>query len=170
LRPVRFSEQGSKKTTNFSLSFESHNMEQLFNELAPYGWSRETLEIWSRSDFKCVYCNLDMLASVDNNQLGALDHLLPQSRYPLLVKTPSNLVLSCWVCNRIKRHWDANTRVGNPVYHDESSLDDNQRTELIERSRQYVKSQRDNKTAALQEQSSAIEKFRRRQRGMDSGE
>ena len=65
-------------------------MDQLFKENAHFGWSLGTLKLWSKADFRCVYCDLNMFASLDNNQLGVLDHLLPQSRYPLLKVSPSN--------------------------------------------------------------------------------
>ncbi len=145
-------------------------MDQLFKEVAQYGWSIETLKVWSMSDFRCVYCNLDLLETLDNNQLGVLDHLLPQSRYPQLVNSESNLVLSCWVCNRIKRHWDANTRVATHVYCDGNVLEPDQRAELIKRAHQYVKSMREKKEQALQQQCLAIDSFRSRLRGTDTGE
>ena len=144
-------------------------MDQLFKEIAHFGWSLGTLKLWSKADFRCVYCDLNMFASLDNNQLGVLDHLLPQSRYPLLKVSPSNLVLSCWVCNRIKRHWDANTKVATPVYHDGDVLEPAQRKELITRARRYIESMRKKKEEALKTQLEAINTFRLR-RPRDGGD
>ena len=83
-------------------------MQILFQQLEKFGWSQPTLEIWADADFKCVYCGLDLIASLDNFKQGVIDHLLPQSIYPTMVQEPSNMVLACWVCNGIKRHRDLN--------------------------------------------------------------
>ena len=59
-------------------------MDQLYKEIAHFGWSLETLRIWSDSDFRCVYCDRDMLESLDSNQLGVLDHFAATESIPTL--------------------------------------------------------------------------------------
>lgn len=137
-------------------------IEQLFDEVAKSGWSFGTLKIWSESDFKCVYCDRDMIATLDACKIAKLDHILPQSRYPLLLKESTNLALCCDVCNRLKRNWDPNTQAGDVIYRDEPTLPPAQREELLRRARDHVKTQRTIKSEQLSEECRFIEAFRRR--------
>lgn len=137
-------------------------MEQLFKDLSDYPWSVATLKVWAEGDFRCTYCGLDMLGSLDNFKLAQVDHLLPQGPYPQLIESPSNHVLTCWVCNKLKRHWDANTRTGEPVFLGGDELSPSQRTELIRRAHSYVTAMRSEKMQELLVSREAVESYRAR--------
>jgi len=52
------------------------------------------------ADFKCRYCGADLLADVDALVSITWDHLVPRSRGG--TREPSNLVVCCSVCNKLK--------------------------------------------------------------------
>ncbi|HEQ5552840.1 TPA: hypothetical protein VHD44_001760, partial [Streptococcus pyogenes] len=57
---------------------------------------------------QCVYCERDLVSD--------LDHLLPQSEFPIFAVTPANLIPSCHICNKNK---SANlSDVVNPYFED----------------------------------------------------
>jgi 5-methylcytosine-specific restriction endonuclease McrA len=67
-------------------------------------WSEESLEVWLRSDLRCVYCERDMLNQRNTAyHFANLDHVLPWRKYDIPARDRSNLVLSCWACNALKR-------------------------------------------------------------------
>jgi hypothetical protein len=140
-------------------------MEQLFGELKKYRWSLGTLQVWAECDFRCAYCDADLLSSYDLYALGQTDHLLPRGAYPQLCESPSNHVLSCWTCNRLKRHWDPNTRVGDMIFTQGVALTSEQRRTLIDRAATYVKSLRTHRSAELSATVAAVAEFRRRGKG-----
>lgn len=143
-------------------------MQTLLQQLAKYQWSDETLHIWANSDFKCVYCDLYMLTSLDTFQQGVIDHILPRSRYPHMTESASNKALACWVCNRIKRHWDPNTRKSPVVFETGNILTSEQRDELIRRARGYVERMRLKKSDDWMETERAIADYRCRKKGSDN--
>lgn len=143
-------------------------MKHLFSELAKYRWSFGALQVWAEFDFHCAYCGADLIHSFDRYALGNVDHLLPRGRYPQLVDSPTNHVLSCWTCNRIKRHWDANTRIGAAVYTAGNSLTPEQRRELIDRAKAYIVGVREEKSAEVRAISAAILDFRLRRKDADT--
>lgn len=83
-------------------SFGSHEGE--------IGWSAYMIDMWLRCECKCVYCGRNMLETYIVHEFDAqCDHLLPQGEYPDLRNEPSNWVLACSACNKLKGTWDANT-------------------------------------------------------------
>lgn len=72
-------------------------------------WSAAMIVMYLRCEGKCVYCKRDMLENYIVSQFDAQrDHLLPKREYPELENVPSNWVLSCSSCNKLKGTWDAN--------------------------------------------------------------
>lgn len=57
---------------------------------------------------QCVYCERDLVTD--------LDHLLPQSKFPIFAVTPSNLIPSCHTCNKNKSA--SLVDIVNPYYED----------------------------------------------------
>ena len=65
------------------------------------GWYPISIDVWIRDGFRCVYCDADLLATVDAYRYGwAHDHLIPRSISP--DDSPSNIVLACSACNSFK--------------------------------------------------------------------
>jgi len=67
-----------------------------------HGFSPLSLQVALNADFKCEYCDLDLLQNITHYDLFQLDHLYPQSKN--LDDSPENLVLSCSLCNKLKRN------------------------------------------------------------------
>lgn len=56
--------------------------------------------VLSHYDFRCAFCGMDFLESVDAFLLSSLDHLVPRSAGG--VGTQGNLVAACLTCNQLK--------------------------------------------------------------------
>lgn len=57
---------------------------------------------------RCVYC--DIVIKEAGFEGFALDHFRPQEHFPELTNTPTNLVVACGKCNRLKwSHWPVGT-------------------------------------------------------------
>jgi 5-methylcytosine-specific restriction endonuclease McrA len=106
----------------------------------PY-WSEGMFTLLLRDKLRCRYCNRFLFDSYEDGYYGLqCDHLLPR-KYSDLVDGPSNWVLACSLCNRIKSNWDPNKNKGPQVYSsgpDGTALTEQQREELIKRSREYI--------------------------------
>ncbi len=65
---------------------------------------KETFEyyrkIYMRDNYRCVYCNREMLGDIDDWLSLEIDHLKPKSKDGTNDK--DNLVTSCNVCNKMK--------------------------------------------------------------------
>lgn len=106
-----------------------------------HNWSKGTFEIWNEAGFRCVYCGMNHLGSLDAYKLAKLDHILPQAKYPGLRECQKNLVLSCDTCNNLKRNWDPNLQSDEGdavVAANVGSLSTDDRTELLARAKRYV--------------------------------
>lgn len=57
-------------------------------------------------DFRCVYCDRDLLASYDNYNSWACDHIIPLSRDG--DGAEENVVICCRTCNFLKRSYVPN--------------------------------------------------------------
>lgn len=57
------------------------------------------IEIAIRANFKCEYCDKDLLESVDSYDSWQIDHIVPDGNDDL-----ENLALACKTCNFMKRH------------------------------------------------------------------
>ena len=67
---------------------------------------RRWIKIWARDGFCCVYCGKNLLSDVIRMTSAQLDHIIPKSKYKGYINEDSNLVLSCYCCNQIKRAFD----------------------------------------------------------------
>lgn len=76
---------------------------RLISEL---GWHPSIARAYVEFNGHCAYCGEDVLSTRTGYALGALDHLLPKSKYPDLIDHESNHVLACTVCNSIKGNMD----------------------------------------------------------------
>ena len=75
--------------------------DDIITMLRPWGWSTTAVDIAIRADFRCEYCNRDLIDSVNDYDSLQVDHILPRAddREELW-----NLALSCKTCNFLKRH------------------------------------------------------------------
>jgi hypothetical protein len=75
-------------------------------------WYDQTLAIWIRDGFKCVYCEEPMLqSSLVMDHASNLDHIVPRQPH-LVIDDPWNLVLACRRCNNLKRSWNPAEHLG----------------------------------------------------------
>jgi hypothetical protein len=121
------------------------------------GWSEQNLARWLRDECRCVYCEKPMLESFITMQFDAqCDHLLPKVIYGELADEPSNLVLACTVCNKVKGSWDPN--LTDPVYLKGSStpLEPDQRKELIRRVKEVNRKYEESLKGTFEEQKKTL--------------
>jgi 5-methylcytosine-specific restriction endonuclease McrA len=109
-----------------------NDLNEITEKLVATGkWGERAVRIAARSDFKCAYCDRDLLASVDNYKSWQEDHIVPLDSGG--EDTEENLALSCRTCNvNIKGKWNPLT-----VCSDEST-----RNERIIAIRKYVAKKR----------------------------
>ena len=104
--------------------------ESVVQELMSTGkWSKATARLGERADYRCEYCGLDLLATVENYKLWQIDHIIPlkSGGDPT---DPDNLAVACKQCNwDFKARWDPRTETES----------DATRTELIDGVRRYIK-------------------------------
>lgn len=75
-------------------------------------WSGGTARLSERAGYKCEYCGLDLLASVEAYKQFEVDHIVPLSKGGDPASF-SNLALSCRHCNfHLKRSWDPRETAG----------------------------------------------------------
>lgn len=93
-------------------------------------WGPWTIDIAVRANFRCEYCDRDLLLSVDAYKEWQHDHIIPKSVDEEKEKDrPENLAFSCRACNwDFKKKWDPSDALG----------DNPSREELIRVTREYV--------------------------------
>ena len=95
-------------------------MDKLVEGLVGTGdWSIEKAELAVEFEFKCAYCDKDLVSSVDNHRELQTDHIIPSSKGG--EDHPDNYALSCRTCNTIKNVWnplDHYTGKGKPSKQD----------------------------------------------------
>jgi hypothetical protein len=115
-------------------------IDELLETMIGDGWSPVTAKCWQLADFRCVYCGMNFLASLDMYWLSVIDHLLPQSKFEHLREEPTNLVLACRLCNYLKRSHVLDSVP--TIYQGETSLSDRQRGKLIAGYQRYIEQKR----------------------------
>lgn len=70
-------------------------------------WGEPDASMGLAADFRCQYCDKDLLASVDNYKGWQTDHLIPASSGGL--DEINNYVICCRTCNFIKGRWNPQT-------------------------------------------------------------
>jgi CRISPR/Cas system Type II protein with McrA/HNH and RuvC-like nuclease domain len=68
-----------------------------------FGWSEGAAKLGIRADFRCEYCDRDLLASVDDYDSWQNDHIVPVSKGG--TDDHDNMAVACKTCNFIKRNW-----------------------------------------------------------------
>ncbi len=106
--------------------------ERIINELVKTGkWGRAQAERGVRANFKCEYCDKDLLTSVENFKEWQEDHIIPSSKCGN--DDDSNIAVSCRTCNvNVKSRW-------NPL---DVVPDNHSREDLIKAVREYVTKRR----------------------------
>jgi hypothetical protein len=90
-------------------------------------WGPVDADLGIDADFKCQYCNKDLLSSVDNYKEWQTDHLIPSSADG--ADSKENYVICCRTCNFIKGRWNPAAVCSNPHP---------SREQLISVSRDYI--------------------------------
>lgn len=91
-------------------------------------WSETTAKLAERAGYKCEYCGLDLLGSVEAYKQFEVDHIVPISRKGN-PQDFDNLAVSCRHCNfHLKRFWNPSAVAGESASRDE----------LIAAARQYL--------------------------------
>lgn len=104
--------------------------ERLKNQL---GWAEWIIDVAVRAEFRCEYCDKNLIASVDSYREWQHDHIIPKRVRSENQDDIDNLALSCRLCNvNFKGKWDPS--------HDLS--DGASREELIQAARKYVANKR----------------------------
>ena len=124
------------------------NAKELEDALLKAGWNRDALQIAINARFKCEYCDLDFLSSVNAYDSIDVEHIIP--RNPGSDEQP-NKTLACHTCNKIKRRW-------NPALHTRAGAD---RYELIQTARAYVQKKRDDKDKKIAHMKPLVEQLLR---------
>lgn len=121
--------------------------------MTKYRFSAEAVDLCIQAQFRCAYCDHDLLELFEDFRFSQTDHLLPKSKYPGFTDVASNHVLSCQTCNILKRNWDPNQNEDGSLLipKDATSLSDTQRSELIVRAKRRVQSIRDAKSREFDE-------------------
>ena len=114
-------------------------------------WGQPGIDCGIRANFRCEYCDRDLLRSLDDYKAWAQDHLVPRKaggRDDL-----SNMVVACHPCNSAyKKDWDPRTVAGA----------DASREELIEAARTMIAERRDAEQAVLEEAQRLVAEHRAR--------
>lgn len=77
---------------------------EIVRRLESYGWSDEAIRLGERAEFRCEYCDRDLLASVDDYDSWHREHVIAE-RKGGPPDDFDNLALSCKTCNFLKRTW-----------------------------------------------------------------
>ena len=105
---------------------ESQIIQELVDE---WRWGKEQAKRGIRADFKCEYCDKDLLSSVENYKEWQEDHIVPQCEEGDDID--ENIAVSCRTCNvNIKGRW-------NPRKHLSTGVEP-VRENLIQVVREYV--------------------------------
>jgi hypothetical protein len=99
----------------------------------------EHVRMWVRHEYKCGYCDENLLTDVLRMISSQLDHLLPKKWYEGLQNEEDNWVLACFCCNQLKRDFDPWKLLMRSADLPTRENIAGYRHELIEISRNYLK-------------------------------
>ncbi len=118
--------------------------------LCQLGWGTRDLALGERADFKCEYCQRNLLGSVEDYKLWEIDHIIPTHLGG--ADDLENWAVSCLVCNfKLKGRWDPR-----------NSAESLGREDLIYACKTYIDEVRKNNELRLEEIVSIIETARKR--------
>ena len=124
--------------------------------MSRYRFSERAIDLCIQARFCCAYCGLDVLELFEDFRFSETDHLLPKSKYPGLIDVTSNHVLSCQTCNILKRNWDPNDAGSVLVAESATCLSDDERNELIRRTKGHVQAVRQTKRTEFEQYRSLL--------------
>jgi hypothetical protein len=67
-----------------------------------YRWNHGTARAFVETGGRCMYCDDDVLATVQGYASSQIDHILPKSTFPDFEWNEDNWVLCCSLCNSAK--------------------------------------------------------------------
>ena len=102
-------------------------------------WSKEQAQLGVEFDFKCAYCDKDMISCLDNHREWQTDHIIPSSKGG--DDSMSNLVLCCRTCNFMKGTWNPSEALNNT---------NASKKDLIRAAKIYLSSMREKNTVDLE--------------------
>lgn len=111
--------------------------EEIKQSLVGEKWDPATLDLAIETRFKCQYCGLDFLSSVNAYDSIEVEHIIPKNPGG---EEPENKTLVCRTCNKMKRRW-------NPAAH---GADAHDRQSLLAVAEQYVKEKREKKAQEIE--------------------
>lgn len=101
-------------------------------------WGQPGIDCAIRADFRCEYCDRDLLASLDDYKAWAQDHVVPRKLGG--GDGIENMAVSCHPCNSAyKKDWDPRTAAGESASRDE----------LIAAARHFIADKRAAETVVL---------------------
>ena len=126
--------------------------EELIQQLSKYNFDKTNVELAIRADFKCEYCDKDMLADMDAYKLWQVDHIIPQFLGLDNREDFNNKALSCVQCNKdLKGKW-------NPL---ENIVVERNRKNHILLVREYIDEKRKVKNAEVDQIRTIVDNYRK---------
>lgn len=81
--------------------------EKLISKLTKnFGFWKSTAIAFIEAGGECVYCGENLYSDRLHYYSQNIDHVYPKAKYPDLANEQSNLVLSCFKCNSLKKDRD----------------------------------------------------------------
>jgi len=105
------------------------------------------VRMWVRHEYKCGYCDENLLTDLPRMMSSQLDHLLPKQKYKNLRDVEDNWVLACFRCNQLKGEFDPWKLLTSPIDSPTPENIASYRHALIEISRNHLKPLRDEQQA-----------------------
>jgi hypothetical protein len=119
-------------------------------QLEKEGWYPSTLDLAIKTGFRCAYCGLDFMSSIDAYYSFEVEHIVP------LCKRGSedleNKAAVCSTCNFLKRGWDPRSEAGDSAG----------REQLLETAKRYVLSRRREKEEKLSRERALADSIRKK--------
>jgi hypothetical protein len=126
--------------------------EELIQQLSKYNFDKTNVELAIRADFKCEYCDKDLLANMDAYKLWQVDHIIPQFLGLDNREDFNNKALTCVQCNKdLKGKW-------NPS---ENIVIEANRENYIFLIRKYIEENRNAKNLEVDQIRAIVSDFRR---------
>jgi len=128
--------------------------DELIQKLSKYNFDKTNVELAIRADFKCEYCEKDMLSDIDNYKLWQIDHIIPKSsQYEGFdYENFQNKAISCTQCNKdLKSKWNPHSIVGK----------NKTREQYILSIKEYIKEKRKNKNSEVYEIRKIVDSYRK---------